>query len=614
MFLVSRRLCAFAAAFAYFSSVHAQTYNDAVIVTATRTSQTIDDTLAPVTVITREDIVRLQAQSVEDVLRGTAGVSIGNSGGAGKLTSLFLRGMNSGHVLVLVDGIKVGSATAGTTPFEHVPLELVERIEVVRGPRSSLYGSEAIGGVVQIFTRREKKGINPSFSVSAGSDNTSKASTGLAVGGESGWLNANVSYAYTNGFNACSGKAPTPPFFLDGAGCFANEPDKDAYRNHAGSLSGGWRFANGAEISANYLRSEGTVEYDGSLQNESDVAQEVLGTRLRFEANRHWTLSLSAGRSKDESDNYMDGFFVSDFDTTRDSLSWQNDFSLTAGQMLSLGVDWIEDSVDSTVPYDVDSRDNTGVFAQYQAAFGQHDLQLAARYDDNEQFGGHDTGSAAWGYALSDTLRAYISYGTAFKAPTFNDLYFPGFSNPDLDPERSRSVELGLTGKYDQGSWSLNAFETRITDLIGFDTVFNIVNIDEARIRGLEVTWDGRLQQWLFSLNLTLLDPENRSNGSNRGNGLPRRAEESLRLDVDREFGAFRAGATVQAAGRRFDDAANTARLGGYGVVDLRAEYRLSKGWLAQARVANLFDNEYETVDYFNQPGRTVLFTLRFEP
>ena len=582
--------------------------DETVIVTATRTARTADETLAPVTVITREDIVRLQAQSLQDVLGGTPGLSIGNSGGEGKLSSMFLRGTNSSHVLVLIDGVKVGSAASGTARIEHIPVELIDRIEVVRGPRSSLYGSEAIGGVIQIFTRRDTGTFTPSFSVGAGSDRTAKISTGISANEGNAWMSAHVSHSYTHGYNACSGSS------VSFSGCFTEEPDDDAYRNTAYSLSAGWRFGNGAEFDVHSLRSEGKVEYDGTFQNESETVQQVIGTRLRFSPLQSWAVTLAAGQSRDESDNFLNDVFASRFDTTRDSLSWQNDFLVGGGQTISAGIDWQQDRVDGTADYDVDKRNNTGVFAQYQVSFGHNEIQLAARRDDNEQFGIQSTGSVAWGYALNDRLRLTASYGTAFKAPTFDDLYFPFFGNPDLDPETSRSMEIGLAGKERFGRWSVNVFETRIEDLIGFDTAFNIVNIDEARIRGMETVLDGNISELQYSLNLTLLDPENRSDGPNKGNILPRRPETSLRIDIDREVGPFRMGGTFQAAGRRFDNAANTARLGGYGVVDLRAEYNLSRHWLAQGRIVNLFDKDYETVDYFNQSGRAVFFTLRYQP
>jgi vitamin B12 transporter len=606
-----RRLIAPAAACALcFSSSTsaADAVSETVIVTATRTARTIDENLAPVTVFTRDDILKRQATSLQDLLQGSPGVSIGNSGGEGKQTSLFLRGSNSNHVLVLVDGIKIGSATTGATALEQIPVELIERIEIVRGPRSSLYGSEAIGGVIQIFTKGGvKSGLIPRGRISAGSDRTLRTSAGFSAGTERAWVNANLTHAGTNGFNSCDGSSSMS------SGCFTEERDDDAYRNTAGNLNAGLRFGNGAELDLRWLRALGSTEYDGSFENESDTVQQVLGTRLRFSPLKAWAVTLAAGQSKDESENFKDGDFTSYFDTRRDSASWQNDIAFSSKQMLTVGIDWQNDHVDSTTAYTVDDRDNLAVFSQYQASFGAHDLQLAGRRDDNEQFGSHTTGAIAWGYEFNDELRVMASYGAAFKAPTFNDLYHPMGGNPNLDPEESRSLELGLAGKYPAGHWNVNIFETRIDDLIGFDSSFNTININEARIRGLEAVLGGRLHAWSFNLSLTLLDPENRSAGPNKGNLLPRRAEESLRLDLDRDIDRFSFGTSVQLVGRRFDNVANTASLGGYALIDLRGEYVFDRHWTAQLRVANLLDKDYETVDYFNQPGRTILFTLRYE-
>ncbi len=583
---------------------------DPVIVTATRTAQTADETLSSVTVITRKEIERRQAQSVQDLLRGVPGVDIANNGGPGKATSVFLRGTESDHVLVLIDGVKVGSATLGTTAFQDIPVEQIERIEIVRGPRSSLYGSEAIGGVIQIFTRKGGGPLKPFFSIGGGSYQTYNASAGVSGGGERGWFSLNASGIDTEGFNACNGK-PSP----GGAGCFTTEPDKDGYRNLSGSLRAGYRFDNGAEVDVHALRAEGKNEFDGSFVNESESVQQILGSTLRFSPADIWHITLTAGRSRDESDNFKDGTFKSRFDTERDTLSFQNDLSIATDHLLTVGADYQDDRVDGTTAYAVSSRDNTGLFTQYQGRFGAHDVQLSLRRDDNEQFGTRHTGGAAWGYALNEGLRLTASYGTAFKAPTFNELYFPGFGNPNLRPEESDSIELGLSGKATWGHWSLNAYETRINDLIAFDaSTFAPANIDQARIRGMEAMLGTRLGNWDLNANFTLLDPENRSGGANDGNVLPRRARQSLRLDADRDFGRYRLGATLLAAGKRYDDLANTRSLSGYATLDVRAEVALAKDWRLQARVENLLDKDYETAAFFNQPGRSLYLTLRYQP
>ncbi len=581
-----------------------------VIVTATRTAETADETLAPVTVITRADMERTQAQTLQDVLRHLPGVTVANNGGAGKSTSVFLRGTESDHVLVLVDGIEVGSATTGTAAFQHIPVEQIERIEIVRGPRSSLYGSEAIGGVIQIFTRRGGAGHRPWLSLGGGSYRTATAAAGIGGGDRRRWFSLAANGIDTGGFNACDGK-PSP----GGAGCFTIEPDRDGYRNLAASARAGLRLDNGLELEARVLRSEGTTAYDGSFVNESEAVQEVLGTTLRFAPAENWLVSVVGGRSRDLSDNFKDGTFKSRFDTVRDSLSWQNDFTVGTTHLVTAGIDYQDDRVAGTTAYTVTSRDNKGAFLQYQASLDRHDLQVALRRDDNEQFGRYTTGSLAWGLALDAGLRVTAGYGTAFKAPTFNELYFPGYGNAALQPEKSETIELGLRGHGTGARWTIDLFETRIDNLIAFDSaIFAPNNIARARIRGLEATVATRAAGWHLTAALTLLDPESRSGDANDGNLLPRRARESLRLDADRDLGNYTLGVTVTGAGTRYDDLANTRRLGGYATVDLRLDCALAPHWRLQGRIENLLDKDYETAAFYNQPGISLYLTLRYQP
>lgn len=580
---------------------------EAVIVTASRTARTADETLAPVTVITRGDIERLQAQSVLELLTGQPGIAVSNTGGLGKTSGVFLRGGESSHVLVLIDGVKVGSATNGATPFEQLPIDQIERIEIVRGPRSSLYGSEAIGGVIQIFTRKGSGPLTPSFSLGAGSHRTGQFSGGLSGGGADTWYNLSLSGVDSDGFNACKGSAS--------AGCFTFEPDKDGYRNLAGSARGGMRLANGTEVDVRWLRSNSATQFDGGFVNYSKTVQQVLGVSLRLNPLAAWQMTLNGGRSLDDSDSYKNSAWMSRFNTRRDTLSWQNDLSVSANQLVTLGLDYQNDDVDSNNAYTVTRRDNRGAFAQYQGNFGAHNLQFSLRGDDNQQFGNRTTGGAAWGIKLTDKLRLAASYGTAFKAPTFNDLYYPGYGSPDLKPESSRSAELGLRGKHSGIDWALNAFRTEVEDLIAFDASrYAPGNVASARILGLEGTLGMRIREWRANAAVTLLDPENRSAGAHFGKQLARRPEQSLRLDLDRNLGPYRFGATLLAAGARYDDLANTRRLGGYATLDLRADYRVAKEWLLQAKAGNLFDRDYETAAFYNQPGRNVFITLRYQP
>ncbi len=585
-----------------------------VIVTATRTTQTVDAALASVTVINRKDIERQQARSIQDLLRGVPGVSISNNGGAGKGSSVFMRGTESDHVLVMIDNIKVGSATSGMTAFENIPIEQIDRIEIVRGPRSSLYGSEAIGGVIHIFTRKgDSSGLKPNFAFGGGSYGTLEGSVGLSQKGSQGWLTMNASGIGTKGFNACNGSSD--------AGCFVSEsdpalPDRDGYRNVAGSLRAGYRFQNGLEIDANFMHSAGKTEFDGSFVNKSVLAQQVLGGTARYSPLDFWRMHLIAGRSRDDSDNFLGTLLQSRFNTQRDTVTLLNDFTVAKNQLLTVGTDYQNDHVKSIDLFTVNSRTNWGVFGQHQTTVAKHDIQLSLRHDDNQQFGSHVTGGAGWGYPLTDHIRLLANFGSAFKSPTFNELYFPNFGNPNLRPEDSRSFELGTRGKTDWGNWSLNVYETRIDQLIAFDAnTFAPANIDQARIRGFEGMLSAQIKGWQLNTNLTLLDPENRSSGLNRGNTLPRRAEQSFRFDADRQFGQYyRLGAMLLVEGERYDDLANTRKLDSYVKFDLRAEYILNKHWRLQGRVENLFNERYETAAFFNQPGRNFFAMVRYQP
>ena len=594
-----------------------------VIVTATRTAQTADEVLSSVTVISREDIERRQARSVEDLLRGTQGISITNNGGPGKNTSVFMRGTESDHILVLIDGVRAGSATSGGAAYGNIPIEQIERIEIVRGPRSSLYGSEAIGGVIQIFTRKGgKEGFTPSFSIGGGSYGTFNGSAGLSGRSKRGWFNMNISGKNTNGFNSCSGK-PYPK----GAGCFTNEPDRDGYQNVAGSFRAGYLFKNGLDIETNFMRSSGKVNYDGTYSNKSELVQQVFGGKARYSPFEFWKITLAGGRSRENSRDFLgqEKNFISRFDSRRDTITLQNDFTLNKSHLLTVGADYKNDTVSSSADFEVTSRNNLGAFAQHQATVFKQDLELSIRYDENEQFGGNVTGGAGWGYTVTEWLRFTANVGTAFKAPTFNELYYPGgYSNANLRPEESVSYELGTSGKIKQTNWAFNIYETQIHDLIANDASWVPQNINKVRIRGFEGMISTQIKKWQINTNLTLLDTQNKSSGINRGNILPRRAKESFRFDVNRKFDKFKLfglsfnkytiGTQLLVVGQRYDDLANTRKLDSYVKLDIRGEYTLNQNWRLQGRIENISNERYETASFYNQPGRNFFITLRYQP
>ncbi len=581
-----------------------------VIVTATRTAQTADESLASVSVITRQDIEQSQALSVPELLRGVAGVDVTTQGGLGKLSSVFLRGTNSQQVLVLIDGLKFGSVSAGAASWEFIPLSEIERIEIVRGPRSSLYGSEAIGGVIQIFTRTGTGAPTARVELGAGTEHTRTLSSGVSGAAGRSWFNLSAGRLSTEGIDA---REPTLLFgFLP-----LDEPDKDGYDNTSVSARYGYRFRNGTEVELFGTNAEGNTEFDSTAGNEDDFEIQSLGARFKHRPAALWNLILEAGRTQDRRTTFRADGSVPDsrFDSEIQNLLWQNDLSLAVNQLLTLGADYRREQIDSTVEFKETSRDNNAVFAQYQGRFGRHDLLLGLRQDDNEQFGSETTGNLAWGYAFAPDTRFVVSYGTGFRAPTFNDLFFPDFmgfptSNPDLEPERSRSFEIGVGGKFAGGRWDVRAYQTKIDDLIVLDQNFVPQNLNEATIDGVEVGASALIGQWTARLALSLVDPRDDATG----NVLPRRAKETLRFDFERRHKRASVLLSLVAQGPRFDDLANTVEVAGYGVVNLAIRYQLTRDWEIGGRVNNLFDQSYQIVDTFNELGRNALVTVAYRP
>ena len=597
---------------------HAQdaTDLDEVVVTATRTALTADDHLAAVEVIDRAQIERSAARSLPELLRGRAGIALVNQGGLGKLSTLFLRGTESDHVLFLIDGIRVGSPTSGLTSLQDLPLAQIERIEIVRGPRSSLYGADAIGGVIQIFTRRGamQAGVHGRGRIAAGSHGLREASAGVDLRGARGGIGIDLAHQRTDGINACTGTYD--PNTWAGAGCFivpGTHLDRDGYRNNSAALRAD--FAPGAawQFDARASRADGRNDYDGDYQDNSDIVQQTVGGSVRWMPSNEFQLKLTAGRNTDDSANRIGSAFANRYTTTRDSASLQGDVTLAQGQLLSAGFDWLRDAANVVDPWSpfARTRGNRAVFAQYQTDVGAHDLQLSLRRDDNDQFGGHTTGGIAWGLDFAEGWRVTASHATAFKAPTFNELYYPGASNPDLNPETSRSTELSLARSGDGWQVQANAYQTRASDLIAWESsLFKPVNVEDARIRGIELTGAATLGEWNLRGQLGWLDARNLDSGKR----LARRPQRSARLDLDRDIGAWGFGVSGIAEAARWDDAANTLRVGGYGTLDARVSWRFTPGWTLQANVVNAFDKRYETSAWYNQPGREFVLSLRWQP
>ena len=560
-----------------------------VVVTAALAPRTANESLSSVTVIDEAALRRQDPVSITDLLRGQPGVDVSSNGSFGKNSSVFIRGTGSAQNVLMIDGIRLRSATSGGAAWQYLEPRMFERAEIVRGPRGSLYGADAMGGVIQLFTPQgEDEGPQPRISAGGGSFNTQRLSAG--VSGKEGGTRYSFSGSHFN---------------TDGQPVRRNGDDK-GYDNTSALARVSHTFANGAEAGVLALRARGHNEYDGG---ENDFVQQVAGVYGELPMTDSWRSRLTISESRDESDNVAD-FGDTSFNTKIRTARWENTVTVGAHEVVA-GAEYSEDRVDSTTAYDETSRSNAAVFTQALLDFSPFLLQGSLRFDDNESYGEEVTGSLGVGYELDGhhTLRA--NYGTAFNAPTYNQLYFPGFGNPDLEAETSKTIEAGVRGQYAAWFWDAAIYQTEIDNLIaGQGLQFNV---PESRIRGAELSTGIEVNEWTLAAALTYTDPENRLTGMR----LQNRASQSLRLDVDRELGDWSVGGSWVAQNHRYRDAANEDRLSGYGLVNLRTGWQFAPLWSARVTLENVLDQDYITTrsfdgaDYINA-GRAGFLSVHF--
>ncbi len=567
-----------------------------LVVSASRTPQTVDETLAAVSVVTREDIEASSAQSLPEMLSRLVGVDFNVSGGYGKTTGLSLRGTSSTQVAVFIDGVRLRSATLGTTQFQFVPLDQIERIEVVRGPRAAIWGADAVGGAIHVFTR----------TAASGSQGT--AAHGQLGIGSLGTREFSGSLSYRDTNDAFS--LVVSQFESDGINSTTNQnPDLDGYDNRSVSLNYAHNFESGSELNLRVLNAEGTTAFDGfTLGNndQTEFTQQVLSASFSNPWNDVWQSTFRIGQSKDLSTTLTNGVATGVFDTTSTTLTSQHDFELESLGLLTVGGDYRDDRVSSTTAYNQNSRADTAAYVQWQTEVDAWSGLVALRKGDDEQFGSHSTGNIELAFQWAKGPRVTAAYGEAFRAPTFNELFFPGFGVATLQPEKSKSVELGVKGKLLQSDWSVRAYRTEIRDLIQTVLVtppftFAPQNVAKARIDGIELELATVLQGWQLSSSVSLINPKN----VGTGNKLRRRAEQIVQIQAHRQFDRLDVNASLSNYGRRFDDAANTIVLGGYTLLDAKLRYRLNSRFKLYAGVQNLLDDDYQTANNFNSLPRT---------
>jgi len=594
-----------------------------VVVTATRQAARANELLSDVSVIERADIEN--ASSVEtlgELLSREGGIEFSSLGAPGSSSSIYIRGANAGHTLLLIDGVRVGSATTGVPTFSALPLAQIERIEILRGSASSLYGSDAIGGVIHVITRKGSGPSQISADVSIGSYGTREANASVSGQAKALHYSLSVGALASDGFNSINSSAN--PYY---------NVDKDGLRRNSAAAQVSVDLAQGHEVGVQAFYSRNRNDYDGyyndaawnpvaayDFHSKSTVESYAAYVKNRLSAN--WTSLLRVGRSIDDSQDYDSPTTRSDYRTYQDQLVWQNDIRLPVGSLL-LAAETLTQKVDSSATYTERERTIDSFLAGWTGNVGSHRLQLNLRNDHNSQFGTETTGSAAYGYQIDAAWRARVALSTGFKAPSFNDLYFPddsamGGGNPNLKPESSRNREIGLNYEKGLARASVTLYRNDIEDLIQWAaddpsdpySPWHPTNVSQARLEGL--TLSGRYQWGDVSLRGSFDLQSDKNQATDKY--LVLRARQHGTLGFDHVLGRLSWGADVLASGARYNDPANTNRLGGYATVSLYADYRLEHGLTLFAKAGNVFDKQYELREDYSTAGRTVFVGLRYQP
>lgn len=563
-----------------------------LVVTATRQARDLNDTLAAVSLFTREDIERSQAQDISELLRTVPGVDLVRSGPRGSQTSLFLRGTNSNQVLVLIDGVRASEAGNGLFVWEHLPLAQVERIEIVRGPRAAYYGSDAVGGVIQIFTRQHQ-GLYAR--VGGGSYSTRQGQ--IAAGGRWGNVDGRlaISHDQAEGFSTQNSNG------------FNFDRDNDGYRNFSLSSGGSYTF-DGGRVGLQFLHTDAETDFD---QGVSDTSIQNAAVQVQLDSNERWSHQGKIGYSRNElvtSSTFSD----TRTETERWDLSWLSSYQILASLEIQLGLDFYSEDGESTGTFD-ETRDNFGAYTGFSWRIQQHDLAASVRLDDDDRFGSEVSGQLAWGWAISPEFRFSASYGHSFRAPNFNQLFSPGFGglfagNPELEPETADSYELGLRYLKSNHRVDVRLYQNDLDDLIDFSgTDFQAVNVNEARTKGVEFSYAWSPEFWRINAQYTLQDAENRDTNTK----LLRRADHKASLSVERRLGSKHwLGAELIYVGDRDDFGA--VELRDYALLNLRGQLQLSTQWQLEAKVENLMGDYYQPAFGFNGQGRSVFMHLNW--
>ena len=605
-----------------------------VFVTATRTPISKNNVIADVTTISSEDIERAGSSSLPELLQRQPGIEISNLGGPGKVSTIGIRGTSSTHSIVLVDGIRLSAATTGFSAIEHIPLSQIEKIEIVRGPASSLYGQDAIGGVIQIFTKKGVDGFKPYVDIGYGSYNTSNFKSGVRAGNNQTTYAINFAAMNSDGFSAF---VPNPANAANSINL-----DKDGYKNYSLSSSLSHKINQDYEIDLQYFLSKGKNQFDNRFANFSpsfhgnyrnEIKLETYAMNIKGQINKAWQSSIKLSQSTDK---YLDlqklnNFTFEDdanlkdlYKTTQDQLSWQNNVALPRGS-ITLLYDFLKQRIKTTDVYEKTQRTNHGVMVGYSLIEDKHNFQSNFRKDFNSVYEDAVTGNIGYAYSIDPNWTIASSYGTAFVSPSFNFLYSLADSfalgNPNLKPEKSKNIEGSIRYKDDSGSMSLTMFQNKIDDFIIYTAPAeagsrtSTQNLNKAEIQGLTISGDQFFGHFQIKGSATGQSAKNEDTDKY----LPRRASLIGNINLNYYIGNWNIGVEETFSGKRFDDKENMVNLSGYALTNIVADYKINDKLKLNVRLNNVFDKDYSLAAEgasgfrYQTPGRNLFANLRYD-
>ncbi len=573
-----------------------------VFVTATRTPINKKNVIADTTTITEEEIERAGSSSLTDLLQRQPGIEIYNSGGQGKVSSLHIRGSESDHVVVLVDGLRVNQITSGLTAFENIPLSQIEKIEIVRGSSTSIYGAGAVGGVIQIFTKKGVSGFKPYAAVGYGRYNTQTSQAGLRAGNDSTNYAINISSISTDGFSALKTNNPI-------------HNDKDGYSNLSLSGSLNHKFSESNSINLNFLKSEGKNKYDSRwdesfTNHKNKMDTQAIGINFNNKITADWQSDLKIGQSIYKYNDF-DGSTWTPNDSYQNQISWLNNINLPLGSLLLI-YDFNQEKINKSLGYDKSKRNNSGYMVGYLLTKDNHNIQANYRFDDNSAYGKFNTGNIGYSYKFNNEWALAGSIGTAFRAPNFMDLYYPGYSNPNLKPEESKNIEASLRYQKDSDKFAATVFQNKIDNFIQLDSGGIPQNTEKAKFEGITFNGSTFIDHFQLYGNATFQSSINDVTEQR----LFRRAREYGNVGLNYYIGQWNIGSELNAQGSKIES--NGLIIPGYAVMNLVADYKINNEIKLNLRLNNMLDKNYALAydgNYaYQTPGASFFVNLRYEP